>query len=309
MRYLVVLAIATALVACGGDNAPATATPAPPTPPTATPVVAAPTATSTLPATVTPSPIPATATATAIPTRPPGTIVAPPRAIATATPRAVPTETTAATATQPSSTATVSASPTGATPTAMTGDSEFVLLFSEEFDGDTTLPVGVSQNGAYSGVMDGFYWLESNQGRQRVSAGGSTGLTLDSGIIAVDVALDGYGAVGLFARATAATDFGMFNYYSCWLNSEGAAGCDISVNGDVYDLIGAEAGEVPVLELNALMLAVEGNEMYFIVNGVEIGPISDSSWDAGSWGIFVESYGEPFIGWFDYIILAGISPS
>jgi hypothetical protein len=306
---------------CGGDAADptATATSAPVAAATATtPPAPIPTATESAEPTATPPP-PVTATATL----PPATVVAPPRPVATRPPLQLPQATPAspsnavatatksaldiATATVPPTTPTTATQgqPTPTTASQPTPSRDLVILFDEGFDASTTLTTGTTQQGSATGLESGFYYIVTpHPVTQTVMVKGQDAPV--NGVMHTVVAVDGDGWTGLYGRRSAGNGFGAENLYVCWINEEGAAGCDIRIEFDYTPLLYVPPGTVPFDVVNELLMVIDGDQIYFEVNGVAVGTATDGRLTGGSWGLYNVSNAGNFSALFDSVTLAAI---
>lgn len=302
MRWLLAFLLAFSLIACGGgddDDA-------------ATPTVAEPAAT----ATTRPAP---TATTLASPTsagsplaiasrQPGGTGIEP----AATSPAGEPTPTrrpvTVVTTPRP-----IAKTPTPpmrfqqATETPVTADDHGVtIVVDDTFDdpASKTFFTGESEYGVVAAVDSGLYTLSVPEGAWQNIVAVDTG-DLGDAVVLVEAGLQGDGAVGVIGRSVTNGD-DTWTFYVCWLATDGRAGCHASVASEWTELVAVEAGTIAFLEVNELYLSVVGDEIYFEVNDIEIGTITDSSTVAGSWGVFAESFTGTSVAWYDRVTIATV---
>jgi hypothetical protein len=212
----------------------------------------------------------------------PATVVAPSRAVATRAPTAIPVEA-----------ATVTPTPASGT--------DFVLEVDESFDESTQLFLGETQYGTSTMLSSGSYgMIVPEKAWQNIIIDWVP--ELGDGTISALIELEGEGAAGLVARSNTSAD-GTFHFYLCWLSSDQAAGCHVSLNSEWVELFRTESGAVAVQTANEVLLYVVGDQLSFEVNGVEIGTANESTLLSGEWGLYAESYAGEFTAWFEHLSL------
>jgi|GEM_PF-4301358 len=299
MRWLLICLLVLTLAACGGnddddsdvgnDPSPTTAATAT-TPPMLTPTVAA-SPTNAASPTAEPTgqrggiePDSTAQSDAPTPTRRPATVVAPPRPIAR-TPTSLVIE--------------------RATPTPE--DDAVTVIVDETFDDPavTMFFTGESDYGVVAAIEGGIYTLTLPEGAWQNIVAVDAG-DIGNGLILIEAGLTGDGAVGVVGRSVTNAD-GTWNFYVCWLATDGRAGCHVSVNSEWVPLFNVEAGTVPILEVNELYLNITGDQIYFDANDVEIGIINDATSSIGTWGVFAESFTGTAIAWYDRITIATVN--
>lgn len=221
------------------------------------------------------------------PTRRPATVVTNPRPIAkTPTPR-------------------ISVPQATETPT-QAADDNVTIVVDDTFDdpATTTFFTGESDYGVVAAIENGLYTLTLPEATWQNIVAVDAG-DLGNAMILIEAGLQGDGAVGVIGRSVTNSD-DTWTFYVCWLASDGRAGCHVSIASEWTELFTVEAGTVEILEVNKLFLSVDGDVIYFDINDIEIGTITDTASVAGTWGVFAESFTGTSVAWYDRVTIATI---
>ncbi len=303
MRWLLGMLLIVSLIACGGGNgdddettpttARASASPTTRSSPAAT-TPASPTSDGSPAAVASRQPggsgIEPASTSTVgssepTPTRRPVTVVTTPRPIAkTPTPRVRVQEATE-------------------TPTEAADDGVTVVV-DETFDDPAAVRffIGESDYGIVAAVDSGIYTLAVPEATWQNMDAIDTG-DLGNAMILIEAGMQGEGAVGVVGRSMANSDE-TWTFYVCWLATDGRAGCHVSINSEWTQLFTVPEGSIEFLEVNELFLSVDGDVLYFDVNNIEIGTITDGASATGSWGVFAESFLGTSVARYDRVTIA-----
>lgn len=294
MRFVLALFLILSFVACGGGESDDDATPTnAPAAPTATSAPAAmttttgiPTSTSSPQANATNQPGGGIQQATAVtndptPTRRPVTVVTTPRPIAkTPTPLQI-----------------------FATATVAEDDDGLTLVVDDLFDdpASTTFFTGETDYGTIAAIENGRYSLAVPESSWQSIAAVEAG-DLGNAAILVEAGMDGDGAIGVVGRSFT-NDDGTWNFYVCWLAVDGRAGCHVSISSEWTQLFIADAGTIPVQDVNTLILSVDDDLLTFSVNDTLVGTINDGTSLSGTWGVYAESFSGTAVGWFERVTI------
>jgi hypothetical protein len=151
----------------------------------------------------------------------------------------------------------------------------------------------------YAGFDDGWYIVSMAPGWYFPNAIAGTE-NLSDGVITMDAAFDGYGAIGLVTRMSTNAD-GYASYYVCWLVSDGYAGCNVVVDEEWYAIEGAESFEVSVEEINQLTMGTFGDEITFAVNGQQLVDAFDGTLTSGAMGFYHDAFADASENFYSYI--------
>jgi len=169
--------------------------------------------------------------------------------------------------------------------------SDLVVVYEDNFDdGDAgALYVGTTDTGATAGVADGAYVASAPADFwQSFSVGGTEAVT--NGVMWATVSLTGTGgAAGLVARQYNTEDGGYW-LVTCWIDTDGSAGCHENRSNEFTEILAVEAGTIALQPANALVLSLADGGLYFEVNDQEVGVATVSDLTPGNWGLYVETY-------------------
>lgn len=191
-----------------------------------------------------------------------------------------------------------------ATETPAEEDDGVTVVVDETFDDPsaTSFFTGETDFGVVATIENGSYSLSVPEGAWQNIVVTDTG-DLGNAAILVDTALQGDGAVGVVGRSVT-NDDGTWTFYVCWLASDGRAGCHLSAASAWTQLFAVGAGTIQLVDINQLLLTIDGDDITFTVNDMPIGTIVDASSPAGTWGVYAESFTGTSVALYDRVTIA-----